>query len=609
VRHRTVSDVGIAVKVLGIAGLWDQGIGRGEAAQRGQVKTPPHVDEADAITPQVVLPVPGEAAVGNRRRRCGAVVAEGQVASSGRLYHAPRVRLPLAIGQEAGAAQVVSVEVEQAVVAAVRVVADSRGDGLPTHEVGAALDGGRGHPALSRTRSVQTLPLLPQLFLVGWIGVVGEGALVFQDRRAGRFYNSHDPLPVSVIGEGRPGIAAAVSHLHQPVLDVEVLIVTNAGRVVSPGAHVAVGIVVKSKDRHRWGSAAFTGRRRVDRGHGVGLAGAVMVIIADVVPGHTLDISQLIVGVGVVIQAGAHAIGGPALQPVQVVVGEGLDLIAVDFVADGRDVAVGVVIQPQIQPLAAQRQVFVGRQAARAAVWLGAGAPQPAEGVIRPPVPGHFPGIIRVVVAAGLIAVVTVPGRQPVAQGQALQLAGKVVSRLLDIGRAAGQALRQATLIVSGGDHFATRIGQRGWPVKQVVAHAAGEAALADGAAEHVAVEIVAEAGRQPAAEAIDGVGLGGVVAIVGGPIAHEIADQIIAVIVTVSRRAAAGPLQPFQRVVGEVLDIAINIVSDAGDVAGRQPASSWPFTVCSGYIRLPTCLPAQGGTALSSAGRVPLRV
>ena len=138
---RVVEYIGVAVEGLRVGGVGDEGVGAGEAAQVGQVVAGVHVDEAQVVgCGQVVVAVAGVAQAGDGLRRLSAPVAEGEVA---RDAVALRAAGP-GFAQHAGAAQVVAVAVEEAVVGAHRVAGDALDRRLLAEEIGQARDGG-GH--------------------------------------------------------------------------------------------------------------------------------------------------------------------------------------------------------------------------------------------------------------------------------------------------------------------------------------------------------------------------------------------------------------------------------------------------------------------------------
>ena len=83
----------------------DDGVGGDKPGSGGGVKPGVHVDEAEAVVVQVA----GEAAFRQDAAVAAAVLAKGQVVG---FVH----RLPTAVGQHAGAAQVVAIQVVQGAV-------------------------------------------------------------------------------------------------------------------------------------------------------------------------------------------------------------------------------------------------------------------------------------------------------------------------------------------------------------------------------------------------------------------------------------------------------------------------------------------------------------
>ena len=112
-----------------VGGVGDEGVGGGKAAQAGQVVAGVHVDEAQVVGCQVVVAVAGVAQAGDGLRRLGAPVAEGEVARGAVVLWAARP----GFAQHAGAAQVVAVAVEEAVVATCRGAGDASGLRQTTH--------------------------------------------------------------------------------------------------------------------------------------------------------------------------------------------------------------------------------------------------------------------------------------------------------------------------------------------------------------------------------------------------------------------------------------------------------------------------------------------
>ena len=113
-----VAGVGIAVVGLGVAGVGDKGVGGDEAGEGGVVVAGVVVDE----TQIVVVVLTREAGVGDGLGGGGAVGAEGLVAGIGTGEFAAG-----AFGQVAGAAEVVGVKVEVAVVGGYGVAGDVDG--------------------------------------------------------------------------------------------------------------------------------------------------------------------------------------------------------------------------------------------------------------------------------------------------------------------------------------------------------------------------------------------------------------------------------------------------------------------------------------------------
>ena len=89
-----------------------------------------------AVLAVVVVAVAGVAAVGDGLRGCRAVAAEGVVARG----RASEGGSGAAFAQHRRAAEMVGVDVEDAVVGACGVAADAHGDRLASQGVGAALD-------------------------------------------------------------------------------------------------------------------------------------------------------------------------------------------------------------------------------------------------------------------------------------------------------------------------------------------------------------------------------------------------------------------------------------------------------------------------------------
>ena len=120
-----VKGVAVAVESLRVDGVRDEGVGAEEAVQVGQVVAGVHVDEAQVVgRGLVVVAVAGVAQAGDGLRRLGAPVAKGEVTRDAVALRAARP----GFAQHAGAAQVVAVAVEQAVVAADRVARHADGD-------------------------------------------------------------------------------------------------------------------------------------------------------------------------------------------------------------------------------------------------------------------------------------------------------------------------------------------------------------------------------------------------------------------------------------------------------------------------------------------------
>ena len=152
-----VKDIAVAVEGLGAGRVGDEGVGGDEAGEGGGVVAGVVVEEAEVA----VFFLSCEAGVGDGLAGGGAVGAEGLVAGIGIGEFATG-----AFGQVAGAAEVVGVEVEVAVVAGYGVAGDVDGDGPAAHGQGDALDGdgafggGAAHA-----------------FFVAGVGGVGNGAV------------------------------------------------------------------------------------------------------------------------------------------------------------------------------------------------------------------------------------------------------------------------------------------------------------------------------------------------------------------------------------------------------------------------------------------------
>jgi hypothetical protein len=102
-----------------------------------------------------------------------APVAEGEVAGGTVVYFGPRVGLPLPIAHDAGGAEVVAVDVEQAVFSFL-VAADAGGDGFAGQRIRFAGDGVCGaQPLLFRITECQ--PTFVQRNLVAELHVGGSG--------------------------------------------------------------------------------------------------------------------------------------------------------------------------------------------------------------------------------------------------------------------------------------------------------------------------------------------------------------------------------------------------------------------------------------------------
>ena len=75
--QRAIFYIAIAVETLRVGRVGHEGVRTDKSAHLRQIVSRIHVDEPYPVTPLVVAPVAGEAAVGHRLRRLGAPVAEG----------------------------------------------------------------------------------------------------------------------------------------------------------------------------------------------------------------------------------------------------------------------------------------------------------------------------------------------------------------------------------------------------------------------------------------------------------------------------------------------------------------------------------------------------
>ena len=123
------------VEALWIYRVGDNGIGRYKTRHAGQEKSCIHIDQPQIVGTIVVAHVAGEAAVSQVSAWLRAPVAEGGVAG-----HAAHNVAVAVLRHDAGAAEVVRVKVEDAVVRRHRVPVDAHRNRLPAQAVGAALN-------------------------------------------------------------------------------------------------------------------------------------------------------------------------------------------------------------------------------------------------------------------------------------------------------------------------------------------------------------------------------------------------------------------------------------------------------------------------------------
>ena len=89
VPDRVVVNIRVAVEALGVGGVWYNGIGADETADRRIIPPRSHIYQLNVS----VLLLPGVAAVGVGLGGRGAVAAEGEVAGAAAADHAPAIAI------------------------------------------------------------------------------------------------------------------------------------------------------------------------------------------------------------------------------------------------------------------------------------------------------------------------------------------------------------------------------------------------------------------------------------------------------------------------------------------------------------------------------------
>ncbi len=175
---RIVISIRVSIKILWITWVWYNAIGRSKAVNIRDVETGIHVDEANIIAPHIVTLVACKAHIRQVSGGFGAPVAEGEVAGEATGHDVPgrAAHMPWPIAQQAGAAQMVTMQEEYPILLTVWVTTYPRSNRLPCQVVGTALD----------DSAAIHLLLIPRK------GIVDFGAT---------WLNRQQPLPAGIVEE------------------------------------------------------------------------------------------------------------------------------------------------------------------------------------------------------------------------------------------------------------------------------------------------------------------------------------------------------------------------------------------------------------------------